>query len=141
MKKIDSRKIIWYKAGKLYMYVDNEYQYVILLKGWLLWWTTLQMEHSKDPRTDEAEYLVSCFSFFIICDVCFNLEYFSEKRFPVGTQRIHHAGWPSKRSTPKMHWRMTLQLVMSKWQSDQHIDIRLYCLTTDETNTCRFKKI
>ena len=54
-----------YKAVKLYE--DNEYWYVILLKG--LWWTvmddvaegahqgmTVQMEHTtcKDPLTDEA---------------------------------------------------------------------------------------
>ena len=33
MKQIDSRKFNWSKAGKLY--ADNEYQYVIMLKGWL----------------------------------------------------------------------------------------------------------
>ena len=64
MKQIDSRKFNCCKAGKLY--VDNEYQYVFLLKEWLSavmddaasrahQRTTLQMKHSKDPKTDEAE--------------------------------------------------------------------------------------
>ena len=64
MKQIDSRKFNWSKAGKLY--ADNEYQYMIMLKGWLSTvmddaasgahqGTTLQMKHNKDPGTDEAE--------------------------------------------------------------------------------------
>ena len=41
--------------------------------------TTLQMEHSKDLKTDEAEMSGELLFFFIICDVCFDMEYFSEK--------------------------------------------------------------
>ena len=55
--------------------------------------STLQMEHSKDPKTDEAEMSSELLFSYIICDVCFNMEYFSEKRFSsFGTQRIHHDG-------------------------------------------------
>ena len=88
MKQIDSRNIIWYKAGKLYMYVNNEYQYVILLKGWLSTvmdeaangahqGTTRQMEHSKYPKTEKAAMSGELLISYIICDLCFKMEYFS----------------------------------------------------------------
>ena len=88
MKQIDSRKIIWYKARKFNMHVDNEYQYVILLKEWLSTvideaangahqGTTRQMEHSKYPKTEKAAMSGELLISYIICDLCFKMEYFS----------------------------------------------------------------
>ena len=59
MKQIDLRKIKWYKAGKLYL--DSEYQYVIMFKGRLstvmddiAYRWPRKTEYTKDAQKDDS---------------------------------------------------------------------------------------